>query len=760
VDWLLEKGAKPDISTPRFGLTPLHLAVIREKPGMLAMMAKLLAAGADPNHVSSPDTFNDGNWRPELGATPLETAIGQKNLNVEKVELLLKHGGKTDRKDSRAASALANAIGNKHPNLIQLTTALGEAGMSMKPPAIIQAATAIGDAELVSRVLKYGADPNTSDEKGRPLLAKACERGDIAIAKALLDAGADPRKLSSGGQDLLRAAAKNSSVEVLKLLADAGLAPSPEWKADRYSGISHEAAGFLLDRFILPELTAEAGANFVMDLGSGLETVRIWDGEAGKEPPLLARWLLDRSGKMNFLVLNQANANRPVEYEWTLCRKDGHGGLEKTRLDLAGNEPFPALKSGDVILCRIVTSLAGNFSFETMTPEMQWSLKKRIVFPITVTLAGESREVTVRGDRLLFDPTKPEVPLVDAQQVIDFLWQPPSHAAGIRGTILVKRNDWPEVRMAYSSKEATQFPLEPTDGLTLELPAEVDAEFKKQRPLSVALKAVGVPYTRSFGVAQQIRAPRPGVTIPDNIEVNPLTLPTLIQALIETQVPHSNTWKQWGAAAAAGKVDLAAGGGVFDGFAILPHPDLSRIRIRRLAEDGQETVLAIDLAAAISPDVTPEAARKADVILQGGDIVEIPIKDAADPWKGFTEDEKRFFAKALAGKVQVVDNDGKISFAEINCRPPDFLETASGWLPVPAQTGAPGARALWVLGNANGDLRRGDHTFNADSDIVFLRDGDEWKSYGSSSRTNREPRARVVPPPQPGGSNSLPAPIR
>jgi ankyrin repeat protein len=757
-EWLLKKGAKPDLATPRHGMTPLHFLVTLENPGTLALMEKLLVAGADPNKLSGPEISSSPDWQSPLNATPLETAIGLKILNVEKVELLLKHGGKTDRKDSRAGSLLGSAIANKHPNLIQLTTALGEAGMSMKLPHILQAATAIGDAELVSRVLKYGADPNASDEKGRSLLAKACERGDIAIAKALLDAGADPKKLSSSGQDLLRATAKNSSVEVLKLLADAGLAPSPEWKADRYSGISHEAAGFLLDRFVLPELTAETGAKFVMDLGSGLETVPIWNGEKGTEPPMLARWLLDRSGKMNFIVLNLAKANRSAEYEWSLYCKDGHGGLEKTRLDISGNEPFPALKSGDVILCRIVSLAANNISFQTMTPEMQWSLKKRIVFPITVTLAGESREVTVRGDRLLFDPTKPEVPLVDAHQVIHFLWQPPTHAAGIRGTILVKRKDWPEVRMAYGSKEATQFPLEPADGLTLELSAEVDAEFKKQRPLSVALKAVGVPYTRSFGMS----LPRTRQTVGNSAdEVNPLTLPTLIQTLIETQVPYSNTWKEWGAAASAGKADLAAGGGVFDGFAILPHPDLSRIRIRRLAEGDQETVIEIDLAAAISPDITAAAARKVDVILQGGDIVEIPIKDGAGPWKGFSEDEKRFFAKALAGKVQVVDNEGKISFAEIDCRPPDFLETASGWLPIPAQTGAPSARASWVLGNVDGDFRRGDLTRYAESRFVFLRNGDEWKSSSSSGQPRpQQPRTRVVPPPQPGGSNPLPAPIR
>jgi len=77
--WLLEKGAKPDIATPLFGLTPLHLTALSEKPGVLAIMEKLLAAGADPNHVSERDTFNDNNGHPALNGTPLETAISGEN---------------------------------------------------------------------------------------------------------------------------------------------------------------------------------------------------------------------------------------------------------------------------------------------------------------------------------------------------------------------------------------------------------------------------------------------------------------------------------------------------------------------------------------------------------------------------------------------------------------------------------------------------------------------------------------------------------
>jgi ankyrin repeat protein len=54
VKWLLEKGAKPDLPSLHFGLTPLHNAAKSEHPGALDIMKQLLAAGADPNLVSNP----------------------------------------------------------------------------------------------------------------------------------------------------------------------------------------------------------------------------------------------------------------------------------------------------------------------------------------------------------------------------------------------------------------------------------------------------------------------------------------------------------------------------------------------------------------------------------------------------------------------------------------------------------------------------------------------------------------------------------
>lgn len=55
--WLIEQGADADDADPESGETPLHSAVSRrDSPGQEAVVAVLLAAGADPNKVTIPGT--------------------------------------------------------------------------------------------------------------------------------------------------------------------------------------------------------------------------------------------------------------------------------------------------------------------------------------------------------------------------------------------------------------------------------------------------------------------------------------------------------------------------------------------------------------------------------------------------------------------------------------------------------------------------------------------------------------------------------
>jgi ankyrin repeat protein len=98
-NWLLDKGAKPDIPSRGFGITPLHEAVRHSSPGSLALMQRLLEAGADLNRRTAIREIMDAGRSRLRNATPLSLAIQTTPDFTEKVRLLLKHGAdaKSDR---------------------------------------------------------------------------------------------------------------------------------------------------------------------------------------------------------------------------------------------------------------------------------------------------------------------------------------------------------------------------------------------------------------------------------------------------------------------------------------------------------------------------------------------------------------------------------------------------------------------------------------------------------------------------------------
>ena len=749
VAWLLEKGAKPDIATPRFGLTPLHLAALSEKAGVLAIMEKLLAAGADPNHLSERDTFNDNNWHPALNATPLESAILAPTLNVEKVELLLKHGGKTDRKDSQAGSRLAMAIRSKEPNVIKLITLLGEAGMSMKLPEIIQAAAKNGDSELVSLVLKYGADPNIHIGPDGSLLAIACKSGDAARIALLLKAGADFNEVIDG-KGLIQLAATSLDVEFalpcLKLLLDAGAMPANEWKANGYMNAAAPVRQILLERFTIPELGKDSEINLLVDKDPFLQTLSIATRSRDSKIPELGAWLMDHHRE-----IKQLPSAEDVELVFAIWRKNEGGELIKQDLDFKTTAKLPDLRWGDVVTCAVgrveavapVRSPGGRVppprpqrTLDGLPEKLLWHLRKRISFPITVETDGKSREIQVRGDRIFFDPTKDEVPLGSVQQIASHLWQKDLISWELPVTFVVSRKGWPDVRLAYGSKEAWKFQLEPADLLKLEITDEVREQMASLRKRLVTVNVEGYPFARWFGDWHGDITP-------------PTSFPTVIQALVEMQSPLDWAWIGLPEKQILERSDLSASAddGYLLAFTLLPHPDLSRIRIRRLMETGGEGVIEVDLMKAIA---AADDAKKADFALQAGDVVEIPLlkERLAEPWKGYSPKENAFFAKALAGQVQIIDSDGNLSVKEIDYYAPLFRETEIGWVPLPTGKGVPSTRATWFGNSSDIEIKRGGVTEKNSSRTTFLRDGDEIRPARAEQPRPPMPRQQQ-PPPQP-----------
>jgi ankyrin repeat protein len=84
----------------------------------------------------------------------------------------------------------------------------------------------LDDTDLVSRLLRAGANPKVRNQLGSTPLAEAAFSANTAMVKALLDAGADPNGAGIDGQTPLMLIARTADVAAAKLLLDKGANPN------------------------------------------------------------------------------------------------------------------------------------------------------------------------------------------------------------------------------------------------------------------------------------------------------------------------------------------------------------------------------------------------------------------------------------------------------------------------------------------------------------------------------------------------------
>lgn len=741
--WLLGKGAKPDLPDATYGLSPLHHAVVSGYGGYIEMTEALLLAGADPNRRSKDVSLKDPGLREYwMDITPFEMAVSARHENLELTKLLLKHGANPNLEGSKIGKALAQAMDQDKARALELVKLLADAGYRMREPALLQIAGENNDWNMIELLLKHGASPEHYFGPKGGLLAQACKDGNADRIALLLKAGVDVNQVIDGKgliQIVSESAQADAALPSLKVLLDAGAKPDEEWKRNGYMNAPALVRELLLERFTIPELGKESEINLLVDKGSWLQTLNIISRTGGSTIPELAPWLLENHTRIESFPYGD-----DLKLHWAIWRKGENGVWAKQEMDFKSSKALPLLRWGDVLTCKVEAPASGlptaNRRKVNRLPDAElWHLRKRISFPITVETDGKSRTIQLRGDRLFFDPTKDEIPLGYAQDIAGYLWQRELNTTNLPVTMIVSRKDWPDIRLTYNSMEAAKFQMEAGDLLKLEIStsAQVREDMAKALRQVVTLKAVDHPFEKILGGEVDDGKP---------VEAG---IPTLIQALVDTQVPSSSNWRYF---AEEKTVDLVKMYGVdaLHGFTLLPHPDLANIRIRRLMEDGAENVIEVNLAKAIAESTdqtTAEDAKKADVMLQPGDVVEISLlKDRlGEPWKGFNAQQEAFFAKALCGRVRVTDREGNITVRDLLYKSPRFFETDIGWVPLPPETGMPSLRGSWLLREEWLNLTRGDsQSGNQKASEVFLRDGDEVRSEG------RQPRPRVIqPPPQP-----------
>lgn len=781
LELLLKLGADPNLAETSTGLTALHLAANPDWNGNAKAIPILLKAGAKPDLAAKAfreNTFRENKTEDEwpAGLTPMMVAVRSKNF--EAARTLLEAGASANH-----PGLLAELI-HQGPEAIPLIQLLLESGCdpnavdpSGVPPIMrvfswdFKGVPNLNDrvakhdkqVELIQLLLKHGADPNTTyGTYFRPATRPTNRSGQ---GPEFGPFGAASEKSEEFPASVLmkvvrlKSEQQMNNVSLIQILLDAGAKPSHEFpevfdhvaRGDEALPIARallpfrpktleldskgyflnwnpEVKRLVLDEVLNPAIAAKGGVHLAFAEDGGYQMLV----EAGAPIPTTAELLLanvesltSRSGRY---------AGQRLEPVLTRVRRDAAGQWSREAIDWNGDATLPELASGDIIEMSEKKIRTEKSQDQEFTDQVAWQFRKRISFPVTLEIGGKAREIQLRGDLLVFDPTRNEAPLLSAGHLAGLflpVFDDSGRALVKSDTLLtIRREGSPDIRMDLSAPGALAFTLQAGDRLILPDPGSVlDPKEWYRVPARLVVQDGGP--VRSFGpVADMTFTDKPS-----------LTMPTLIQVLTDSYASRwplaqgreaSTRFPEFSKRIQAGEIPV-----------VLPHPDFSRIRIKR-----KDEILEIDLSAAIQRcgDDTPLAeVRKADVPLQPGDVVELPQKPGTgdQAWTGFTKEEERFFRKSQDGVLMVRKPDGIIEPVEISYQAPTWQQTPQGLIPSAPASGVSSSRLKALTGmEARGlKLKRDGHELTIDANDAFVRDGDEI----IAATPIRQPRPRIVP---------------
>ncbi len=169
----------------------------------------VMASPAPSTNFSSPE----GNYAFERYSTPISFNTPSKQI------VITSH--------SYDFELLQNAIGEGNPEELRSLVKERGADVNAKVPwrryYLLSAAIDSGNLEMVRVLLELGANPNTREDFGYPIIYGAAQEGNTEVVRLLVDAGADV-----DGSDALWTAIDHGHTEVVRLLVEAGADVNPE----------------------------------------------------------------------------------------------------------------------------------------------------------------------------------------------------------------------------------------------------------------------------------------------------------------------------------------------------------------------------------------------------------------------------------------------------------------------------------------------------------------------------------------------------
>jgi ankyrin repeat protein len=757
-------------------MTALHVAVRKRN---LELVKLLLDHKADPNQLASNPAHPDHSYNTPLAGTPLHDAV---LTSLEITRLLIERGANVNTaSETTGVTPLHLAVRvDENEKIIQLLIENGaslDAAILVDPP----------NSPPGGRISDPYQMPALYSKHSTPLQAAICLR-NFSAARELINVGAsikNPNILIAAihtlnpqlVDELLQKGALNAnfptnpirhiagkivtpeqiptSLEILNLLIQHGAKSDPEWLNQSFSGATPHSLLKLHQTFMIPSLLEKPAITLVIPSLSPELNIELATRSSNEPPASLASLLLQSNVQWPLAVLNNGNqTQKRFPTLLTRWRKGPNGTPEPLQADLSNAEPLPDLQWGDVLELSLDWENTSdqpdsyNIEYNTQLPQkIAWTLRKQISFPITVEIDGNSRTLTLRGDRLIFDPGSEEVPLLGAAQLMSILWQPLFREFTNRTPkVTLIRKNWPEVNVPWGETGTSDVALQAGDKLRFNSPPVPD-EAEKLRTRKLFVTSPGLPFSRTYGEFYDFDLP------------SLTSIPTLFQVLTDLTGDWTKTPKPSPSDPTALENWLADNSISLLPLQLLPHPDYSKIQIRRLKDDGSETIIPVNLQSIITtagPDVTAEVAKKSDITLQFGDIVEIPQKaaQAGKPYHGLTPAEANFFSKALSCRIQWAEENKPIQIRELHYQAPRFIEFEGNWIPLWPQSGTPSLRAIFALDTSVAVTRN--LTGSYGGSYHYLRDGDIVRSDNSlispppAPQPTRPSRPRIVPIPPPG----------